>query len=204
MAKIFISYSSEDAEFATQLTNDLKIIGHNPWIDSFEIAPGEKIVTRIQQGLTDCRYAIVIISKVSNESKWVDTEWKESLWQSHCDGYIRIIPILKEKCEIPIFLRTFKYADFSQSYAVGFSMLCMKLRFALINPKFPDDLILMNFLNAIEYDARTQEKDHIRLACAHTVWSFRPDRAKPLLEDALRDFSAEVSYHAKVLLDEFY
>lgn len=204
MAKIFISYSSQDAEFAAQLRDDLNIIGHNPWIDSFEINPGENILTKIQEGIKDCKYALIIISKSSMASGWVDKEWKESLWESHYKGGLKIIPILKEECEIPIFLRTIKFADFTKSYAVGFSMLCMKLRFALINPRLPDDLIPMNYLNAIEYDARTSSIDHVRLACAHTVWSFRPDRAKPLLEDATRDQRNEVSNHARVLLDEFY
>ena len=74
----------------------------------------------------------------------------------------------------------------------------------MINPRLPENLIPMNYLNAIEYDARTHDKDHIRMACAHTVWSFRPDRAKPLLEDALRDLREEVRCHARIIIDEFY
>ncbi len=204
MAKIFISYSSKDIEFANQLREDLNIIGHNPWIDSFEIKPGENIITRIQEGIENCKYAIIILSKDSLHSNWVDNEWKDSLWQSYNEGILKIIPILKEKCDIPVFLRKIKYADFTKSYAVGFSMLSIKLRPALINPRFSDDLIPMNYLNAIEYDARTHKNNHIRLACAHTVWSFRPDRAKPLLEDALRDLNEDVKKHAKDLLEEFY
>lgn len=204
MANIFISHASQDLDFANQLRVDLNIIGHNPWIDSYEIRPGENIVTRIQEGIKDCKYAIVIMSRAAMESRWVDNEWKESLWQSHKEGRLRIVPILKEKCDIPIFLQSIKYADFTQSYAVGFSMLCMKLRMALVNPRLPDTLIPMNYLNAIEWDARNHMNDHIRLACTHTVWSFRPDRAKALLEDAARDMREEVRNHAKLLLDEFY
>jgi len=42
-------------------------------------------------------------------------------------------------------------------------------------------------MDALEHAARTHEDDYVRLACAHTVWSFRPDRAKPILEDALHN-----------------
>ncbi|MBA4422709.1 MAG: hypothetical protein C0390_06345 [Syntrophus sp. (in: bacteria)] len=204
MAKIFISYSSQDSDFATRLRDDLNIIGHTPWIDVFEITPGENIVSRIQEGIKDCKYAIVIVSKASIDSKWVDNEWKESFWQSHSEGSLRIVPVLKEKCVIPIFLRTMKYADFTQSYAVGFSMLCIRLKMSLVNPRLPDDLIPMNYLNAIEWDAQKNTWDHIRLACAHTVWSFRPDRAKPILENALHDDRDIVRNHARSLLEEFY
>ncbi len=57
------------------------------------------------------------------------------------------------------------------------------------------------FLRALEAVAPTNSEDHVRLACVHTLWSFRPDRAKPLLEDALGDLRDVNRAHAQVLLD---
>lgn len=59
-------------------------------------------------------------------------------------------------------------------------------------------------IREIEHDARTNEKDHIRIACAHTAWSCRPDRAQPLLEDALNDLAPTVREHSRAMLDKFY
>ncbi len=200
MSRVFISHSGQDSEFAARLCDDLAMAGHRPWIHDLEVGAGDEIIDRIQEGLRDCPYMIVILSRSAVESKWVDTEWKERLW-----GEIKtrtLIPVLTEPCDIPMFLRTRRYADFSRSYAVGFAALILKLRSKAVDPRFPVDLIADNYLNAIEHAAHANPEDHIRIACAHTVWSYRPERAIPLLEDALRDYSHAVSSHARFLLDE--
>jgi hypothetical protein len=68
-----------------------------------------------------------------------------------------------------------------------------------LNALLPD-----NIINAIEHEARHHNLDHIRIACAHTVWSCRPSRAKPILEDAIRDYAESVREHARALLGKFY
>jgi len=201
MATIFISHSSSDDAFARQLSNDLELIGHTPWMDDLDIRPGESIVSAIQAGLSKARYAIVVVSKAALDSNWVDTEWKEKFWDALRTQRVRVIPVMKEKCELPQFLRTLSYADFTRSYAVGFAALCLTLK--PIRSQVPD-LPDVNLLRAIEEAARHHSEDHIRLACLHTVWSWRPDRARPLLEDALNDWRDVIRAHAQVLLDEFY
>ena len=201
MATVFISHSSRDEAFAKQLCDDLRLIGHTPWIDQIEIRPGHSIISSIQDGLTQSRHAIVILSNAAIQSGWVDTEWKEKFWEALTTQKIRVIPVLREACNPPLFLRTLRYADFTQSYAVGFATLCLTLRPA--QSQVPD-ILDREFLHAIEDDAKKHHQDHIRLACAHTVWSFRPDRAKPILEDALGDLRDVVRIHAQALLDQFY
>lgn len=201
MATIFISHSSQDTAFARQLADDLRLIGHVPWVDNMEIHPGESIISAIQDGITQARQAIVVISQAAMQSGWVDSEWKEKAWSTIRGQKIRIIPVLKEACTLPVFLQTLRYSDFTQSYAVGFATLCLTLR--PVRSEVPD-ILDRDFLHAIEHAARTAHEDHIRLACLHTVWSCRPDRAKPLLEDALHDMRDLVRIHAQVLLDQFY
>ena len=104
-------------------------------------------------------------------SHWVDTEWKEKFWDSLTNQKIKIIPILAEHCDVPLFLRGLRYADFTKSYAVGFSQLCMAL--SATESRMPNILDL-DFLHALEHAARTHQDDYVRLACTHTVWSFSP------------------------------
>lgn len=66
------------------------------------------------------------------------------------------------------------------------------------------ELLSDETIREIEHDARTNEKDHIRIACAHTVWSCRPDRAQPLLEDAQDDLAPTVREHSRAILQKFY
>lgn len=204
MAKIFISHSSEDDGFAAQLADDLSLIGHTPWIDDNEIRPGDSIISRIERGLLEARYVIVVLSQAALKSRWVETEWKEKFWDTITDQRIKIIPVLKEQCEVPAFLRSFRPADFSRSYAVGLSRLSMTLKHGTLVHQVPDDILNLGTLHAMEHSARTHHENHIRIACAHTVWSCRPDRAKPILEDALNDLAQEVRDHARALLDSFY
>jgi hypothetical protein len=200
MATIFVSHASTDNAFAKQLCDDLERIGHTPWIDDLDIRPGESIISAVQDGLSKSRYAIVVLSAGATNSRWVDAEWKEKLWDALVSQKVRVIPVLKDRVEIPLFLRTLSYADFTQSYAVGFAALCLTLR--PVRAQIPD-VLDRDFLHAIEHAARHHDQDEIRLACLHTVWSCRPDRAKPLLEDALNDWRDVVRIHAQVLL-EFY
>lgn len=202
MATVFISHSSHDDAFAKQLCDDLRLIGHAPWIDDIEILPGQSIISAVQDGITRSRHAIVILSNAAIKSGWVDAEWKEKLWDTISDQRMRVIPVLREHCVMPTFLRSLRYADFTASYPVGFAALCLTLRPP--QSQAPPDILDRDYLHAIEYAARTHSDDHIRLACAHTVWSFRPDRAKPILEDATNDLRDVVRIHAQVLLDQFY
>lgn len=201
MATVFVSHSSQDDAFAKQLSEDLDLVGHTPWIDDIDVRPGQSIVSSIQDGISKSKYALVVLSQSAVKSRWVDAEWKEKLWDTITGHKIRVIPVLREPCDLPLFLRSLRYADFTKSYAVGFATLCLTLRPA--RSQVPD-ILDRDFLHAIEHAAKSHHEDHIRLACAHTVWSCRPDRAKPILEDALHDQRDLVRLHAQVLLDEFY
>jgi hypothetical protein len=201
MATIFISHSSHDNGFVEELASDLALLGHKPWTDDLRILPGDKIISSIENGLAQSRYCLVVLSKSGLLSRWVDTEWKEKYWESVTNQKIKIIPILREPIEVPLFLRGLRYADFARSYAVGFSHLGLALSSA--ESRMPN-ILDIDLLHSLEHAAKTHHEDQVRLACAHTVWSFRPDRAKPILEDALHDLRDIVRVHAKLLLDEFY
>ena len=201
MAKIFISHSSHDDEFVNDLASDLTILGHQPWTDDKQIHPGDRIDLAIEKGLKESRYCIIVLSEKAIESKWVENEFKEKYWDLMNGERVKIIPVFIEKCKTPYFLRRFHYADFTKSYAVGFSFLT--IAFSGIRPRMPD-ILDFDFIGALEHTAKKHQEDHIRLACVHTVWSFRPDRAKPILEDATRDFRDINREHAKMLLKEFY
>jgi hypothetical protein len=69
---------------------------------------------------------------------------------------------------------------------------------------FLSELLSQSVLKLIINDARKHSSDNIRIACAHTIWSCRPDLAKAILVDASDDLSEEVRDHAKALLRKFY
>jgi hypothetical protein len=201
MAKIFISYSSQNSAFVEKLSSDLALVGHTPWTDKVGINLGDWIVTDISEALSQSRCCVVVMSPEAIDSKWVEAEWKAVFWDSLTNQKIKIIPVLHKYCEMPFFLKGLMYADFTKSYAVGFAHLFMA--FSGAESKMPN-LLDIDYIHALEEDARHHEKNHIRLACAHTLWFFRPDRAIGVLEDALKDWSEVNRMHARMLVHDYY
>jgi len=119
MANIFISYSSEDEKFARKLAEDLIKLGHEPWFDKWEIKVGECIQSKIEHGVSEADYVIIILSPSSVESTWVEKEWKIKYWDEIERNETLVLPVLIENCEIPSLLKIKKYADFRTNYPIG-------------------------------------------------------------------------------------
>lgn len=133
MAKIFISHSSKDKAWARRLSEDLKEIGHEPWLDEWEIKVGECIVTKIDRGIEDSEFVAIILSKHSVESGWVDKEWKAKYWSEIESDRTMVLPLLKENCTIPTLLKTKRYADFRKKYVVAFTHLVEAINYKVTN-----------------------------------------------------------------------
>ena len=133
MANIFISHSSKDKAFARRLSEDLKDIGHEPWLDEWEIKVGECIVTKIDRGIEDSEFVAIILSKHSVESGWVDKEWKTKYWSEIQSDRTMVLPLLKDNCTIPTLLKTKRYADFREKYVVAFTHLVEAINYKTAN-----------------------------------------------------------------------
>ncbi|MCG3117992.1 MAG: hypothetical protein ALAOOOJD_00125 [bacterium] len=126
-ARVFISHSSKDKQFANWLYVDLANAGHRPWLDEPDIRAGESIPTKIASGIHDCDYVVVVLSANAVKSQWVEREWQAKYWNEVKGGKVMVIPVLIEDCEIPTLLQTKKYADFRSGYNEGFETLLAAL-----------------------------------------------------------------------------
>lgn len=126
-SKLFISHSSKDKRFAMWLSVDLANAGHKPWLDEWEIQAGDSIPTQIGIGIQDCDFVLLLLSKNSVNSNWVEREWQAKYWKEVQDNKVMVIPIFLEDCEIPTLLQTKKYADFRTDYSHGFETLIAAL-----------------------------------------------------------------------------
>lgn len=118
-SNIFLSHSSVDKEFAKRLFADLKVNGHTPWLDTYEISVGEAIPQRISEGIKEADFIIVVLSQESVKSRWVEREWQTKYWDEVSNGQIHVLPVLYQDCEIPELMKTKKYADFRDNYNDG-------------------------------------------------------------------------------------
>jgi len=109
---IFISYSQKDKKFVDQLAMNLVRARHHVWVDRWELNVGDSLIDRIQSALTDSSAILVILSKASVKSNWCQKELSAGLVRELTEKQVVVMPCLIEDCEIPLFLRDKKYADF--------------------------------------------------------------------------------------------
>jgi len=89
MSDIFISYASDDRETAQRLASVLAGEGWTVWWDR-TIPPGKSFAKMIENALKASRCVVVLWSRVSRESEWVQKEARFG------NKYQRLIPVLIE------------------------------------------------------------------------------------------------------------
>jgi len=111
MKKIFFSYSRADSDFALKLARDLRAAGQEVWLDQLDIPAGARWDRSVEKALAGCPNLIVILSPTSVASPNVMDEVSFAI-----DEGKRLIPIVREQCQIPFRLRRFQYIDFTGDY----------------------------------------------------------------------------------------
>lgn len=123
MANLFLSHSSKDKSFVKTLAKDLLATGHEVWLDEWEIRVGECIVKKVEEGIENSDYVIIVLSNHSVSSTWVGKEWRSKYMEEIVENEVRILPVIIEDCVVPPLLSSKKYADFRRSYSQGISEL---------------------------------------------------------------------------------
>lgn len=112
MAKIFISYSSSDVDFAKKLVRWLEEKGHHIWMDKDKILGGGDYREEIAEGIESADIFLPLFSPKSVESRWVQ---KEIYYAD--EKHKLIVPILLKFVKLPkqlqIILSGIQYIDFS-------------------------------------------------------------------------------------------
>jgi len=122
-AKIFVSHSSADKTFVRGLAVDLAAMGHQPWVDEWQILAGESIVERVGAGIEDADFMLVVLSRSAVSSQWVENEWQAKYWIEANEKRVTVIPAVIDDCQIPTLLRAKKYVDFRHDYTAGLELL---------------------------------------------------------------------------------
>lgn len=120
---VFISYSSDDADFVDRLSTKLIKNNIKVWKDKWKISIGDSLINKILDGIEGASYLCVVISNNSLRSEWVGTEIKAALSKEKDGKHIIILPILLEDCEIPLLLKDKLYVDFREDFDAGFKKI---------------------------------------------------------------------------------
>ncbi len=77
---LFISHSSEDKDtIVRDLARLLDNLGVKVWYDEFTLKIGDSLTQKIDEGLVDSSFGVVIISKAFLNKKWTDYEYRSLL-----------------------------------------------------------------------------------------------------------------------------
>ncbi|MGH3889449.1 MAG: CHAT domain-containing protein [Pseudonocardiaceae bacterium] len=93
--KVFLSYRSTDRAVVEQFAERLRQDGVDAWYDHWEIAPGDDIVAKMDQGIDGCAAGLIFVSRTWFDGSWVQDEYTSLVLRKVEDG-IRLIPVLLE------------------------------------------------------------------------------------------------------------
>ena len=105
MAKVFLSYSREDVAAAKQLAACIDRAGHQVWWDR-QIEGGSRFTAEIDRELKGADAVVVIWTKASVESPWVQDEAAEGRDSG------RLVPVLLGAEKPPLGFRQFQSIEF--------------------------------------------------------------------------------------------
>jgi hypothetical protein len=111
MYDVFISHSSKDKdEYIYKLRNELKLLGHEVWLDADIILTGDNILDEIKKGIEESLCVVLVLTRNFFSSNWTALE----VGLASVNPKIQIIPVVVDMQTSEIadkfpFLLTMKY-----------------------------------------------------------------------------------------------
>lgn len=126
-AEVFLSHSSLDREFASDLAITMRNHGVPVWYSETNIMGAQQWQDEIGAALQRCDWFTLILSPRSVESMWVKRELAYALSQNRFEN--RILPIVLEPADflkLSWTLPLFQMIDFSASIETGYRALLQR------------------------------------------------------------------------------
>jgi len=153
LGKVFISYSCKDKDFVRKLADEIEDQGYSVWLDEKELIAGDSLPKTIGKAIETCRVSIIVLSRYSISSKWVQYEVSHATSRM-IEGKMRLIPVLIEDVALPVELSGLVFVDFRESFNEG----------------------LQKIINALDYEA--SQYDLRRITKEPTFWELIEDILK--------------------------
>jgi hypothetical protein len=105
MARIYLSYSRKDIEFALKLADRLRSNGHEISIDIESLSPGEDWRRALSVGLKNSDVFVVLLSENSKTSQYMLHEIGAARAYSAESDRMLVVPVAIDDIDIPITLQ---------------------------------------------------------------------------------------------------
>ncbi len=90
---VFISHASEDKPYVSTLAQALQTKGLRVWYDKFTLTVGDSLREKIDQGLSNSRYGIVVLSPSFFKKNWAKAELDALVAIQNTAGQKVILPV---------------------------------------------------------------------------------------------------------------
>ncbi|MFJ4242406.1 TIR domain-containing protein, partial [Streptomyces iakyrus] len=108
---MFVSYAHEDEPWARALAESLHRLGLDVWLDQWEVAGGDLVASRLQDGLAKAGAVVAVVSRHWMDSVWCREEYAAAVTAAVERGQ-RLIPALLREVTLPPFLASRLHVDF--------------------------------------------------------------------------------------------
>lgn len=111
---IFLSYARDDQDAVVPIYERLLNEGYRPWMDQFDILPGENWERSIRSAIRKADFFIIFLSNHSiNRRGFLQKEIRIALdvWNGMLMSDIYLVPVRLGVCSIPDELSSFQYVD---------------------------------------------------------------------------------------------
>ena len=124
--KIFISYNHKDSLIIDNILQKLELeFGRNNiFYDKWSIQPGDSIIGKMNDGLSNFSVFFFFVSNNSLQSKMVSLEWQTALNQA-VNKNLKFVAVKIDDCSVPTIISDLQYIDF---YGEGFDDTVIKMK----------------------------------------------------------------------------
>jgi len=98
--KVFVSHASRDKDFVNRLVSDLAARGVSVWYDKLDVRLGDSIPGKINSGISEAKYFLIVLSLAAIKSKRVQEELNAALMRQVASASTFLLPVLIEDYEI--------------------------------------------------------------------------------------------------------
>jgi TIR domain len=148
MKSVFISHNSYDKDLARFIANELKKNAIEVWIDEEGLKEGMPVSDELAKSILGKDYFILILSKYSLNSIWVNYERRIALDSMIKNDKPIIITLKVDDSEIPASLSLYLYIDFRDNKKNGIERLIKRI---FEEPKTINKTKRVLFIESIEF-----------------------------------------------------
>jgi len=156
MAKqVFISYSSVNADFVHRLAADLLKRQTPVWLDAYELAIGDDLVTRLLNSIEQSSYVLIVWSGQYNQTQWTTKEFQAVLEKERRDNKKYLIPVVIDETPLAAELSGRITLDFRTGYLSALNKLTLFFNdhgIKIADVPLEERQVVLRFTNHIEVD----------------------------------------------------